>query len=97
MDYTTTTGDKIEYFEYISDVLFALVEPTSAISSDVGVFYYDNDKKDINYLSNLEINDYNEKYKEGMVISLVGLNDKKYNEYINKINANYGDYIFTIQ
>ncbi len=92
-DYTTTTGDKIEYFEYISDVLFALVEPTSAISSDVGVFYYDNDKKDINYLSNLEINDYNEKYKEGMVISLVGLNDKKYNEYINKINANYGDYI----
>lgn len=92
-DYTNTIGDKIEYFEYKSNALFALIEPTSAISTDIGVFYYEKDKKDINYLSNLEENDYNENNNKGMVIDLVGLDDKKYNEYIDKINANYGDYI----
>ena len=92
-DYTNTIGDKVEYFEYKSDALFALIEPTSAISTDIGVFYYEKDKKDISYLSNLEENDYNEKNNKGMVIDLVGLDDKKYNEYIDKINANYGDYI----
>ena len=93
-DYSATTGDTIEYFEYKDDGFYALVDPPSAIETDVGTFDYENDENGMNIeLLGLEGKEYNENDKKGIIIEIVGLEDKKYNEYINKINANYGDYI----
>ena len=74
-NYTISTGDKIEYFGYKkNNTLFAIVEPSSAITLDKDVYKYEGNKKLISF-------------------QLVGLDDNKYNEYINKIKANYGDCI----
>lgn len=74
-NYTTSTGDKIEYFGYKrNNTLFAIVEPSSAITSDKDVYKYEDNKKLISF-------------------QLVGLEDNKYKEYINKIKANYVDCI----
>ena len=74
-NYTISTGDKIEYFGYKkNNTLFAIVEPSSAITLDKDVYQYEGNKKLISF-------------------QLVGLDDNKYNEYINKIKANYGDCI----
>ena len=74
-NYTISTGDKIEYFEYKrNNTLFAIVEPSSAITLDKDVYKYEGNKKLISF-------------------QLVGLDDNKYKEYINKIKANYGDCI----
>lgn len=75
-NYTTLTGDKIEYFgyKYENNGFFVMVEPSSAITSDDVVYKYEDNKKII-------------------PLNLVGLEDNKYKEYINKIKANYGDCI----
>lgn len=74
-NYTMHTENKIEYFGYkIQHSLFAIIEPSSSITSDKDVYKYEDDKKLITF-------------------QLVGLENNKYNEYINKIKANYGDCI----
>ena len=67
-NYVTTSGDKIASIEYKMMGVTALIEPKSAINSEI--FDYDN-----------------------ISIALVGLDNTIYNNYINKLNANYGDNI----
>lgn len=74
-NYTMHTENKIEYFGYkIQHTLFAIIEPSSAITSDTDIYKYEDDKKLIPF-------------------QLIELENNKYNEYINKIKANYGDCI----
>lgn len=78
-NYSKETGDNIEYIKYKSMVLDFLIEPQESI------LYKDNYTLE----DGMILEDGNVRTS----ILIIGLEEKVYNNYIEKLNANYGDYI----